>query len=105
MIRHAPSSSTITLGIAVVFSALERVAMFATSSPGGAASSLAATRFPAVHVSTKTAPVDHEDAAAKATLQDQPLQRPSAGRKVDPLRSPSHPGGAASCHRLQRSAA
>jgi hypothetical protein len=93
MIRHAPSGATITLGIAVVFPTLERVAMFATSSPGGAPSSVAATRLPAVHVATKTAPVDHEDAAAKVALQDQPLQRPSAGRKVDPLKSPPHPGG------------
>jgi hypothetical protein len=43
MIRHAPTGSTIALGIAVVFPALERVAMFATSALGGAPSSLAPT--------------------------------------------------------------
>jgi hypothetical protein len=98
MILHAAVGTTSLLTLAVVRPAVgaKRLAVPPASSTCGSPTPLMATGVTTVGMAPETPAMDDEWPAAKAALQHDPLQRPSAERKLDPNRETLHLGEAAS---------
>lgn len=81
MIPHARTATPRSLGVAVIYSTLDaqRQAVGPPRKPCRPTAARVATDIAAVHMPSVATPMNDEPTTAMAALQNQPLQRPSAG--------------------------